>query len=54
MEAEINITPGDQWDSYWVNEKHVYKDTNGNWIASPELTQKEKIAFLKHTKKNNA
>ena len=54
MEAEINITPGEQWDSYWVNEKHVYKDTNGNWIASPELTQKEKIAFLKHTKKNNA
>lgn len=34
----------------FVNNKRVYKDTNGNWVAQTELTQAETEAFQIHIK----
>jgi hypothetical protein len=35
-------------ESYEVNGKEVYKDTNGNWVARQELTPNEVKAFTSH------
>ena len=44
----ITIKPIVELESYDVNGKEVYKDTNGNWVARQELTANESNAFLNH------
>ena len=41
----ITIDPGINADTYWINSKEVYEDTNGNWITREELTKSEVNAF---------
>lgn len=47
----ITIKPVVELESYDINGKEVYKDTNGNWIARQELTANESKAFLEHKRK---
>lgn len=44
----ITIKPIVELESYDVNGKEVYKDTNGRWIARQELTTNEAKAFKEH------
>lgn len=41
----IIIQPIDKGEKYEVNGKVVYLDSNGNWIATQELTANEGKAF---------
>ena len=47
----VTIKPIVEHESYDVNGKEVYKDTNGNWLARQELTANEAKAFSEHKKK---
>ena len=47
----ITIKPIVELESYDVNGKEVYKDTNNNWVARQELTANESKAFLEHKAK---
>lgn len=42
---EVRIIPNEQGESYEVNTKVVYLDSNQNWITSEYLTQIERHAF---------
>ncbi|WP_271783896.1 hypothetical protein [Aquimarina algiphila] len=44
----IQITTIERLESYKVNGKHVYKNSNGQWITSEELTCNELRFFYKH------
>lgn len=44
----ITIKPIVEHESYDVNGKEVYKDTNNHWIARQELTTNEAKAFNEH------
>ena len=46
----IKITPITDHEVYEVNNKEIYKDTNGNWIARQEFTQQERNAFHNYKK----
>ncbi|MGE4345907.1 MAG: hypothetical protein AB7D46_00690 [Flavobacteriaceae bacterium] len=41
----IRIKPIEKGEKYEVNGKLVYLDSNGNWIASQELSTNEGKAF---------
>lgn len=41
----ITIKPIEKGERYEVNGKTVYIDSNGNWIATEELTVNEGKAF---------
>lgn len=47
----IRIKPIVEFESYDVNGKEIYKDTNGNWVAREELTPNEAKAFREHKSK---
>jgi hypothetical protein len=47
----ITIKPIVEHESYSVNGKEVYKDTNGNWLAREELTASELKSFHEHKRK---
>lgn len=36
--------------TYTVNDKTVYQDSNSNWVAQEELTEREFTDFRKHRK----
>ena len=44
----VKIKPAQADNLFFVNGKGVHKDMNGNWIASPELTQNEKREFINY------
>lgn len=46
----VKIIPITDHESYNVNGKEVYKDTNGNWIQRQELTTQETTAFNNYKK----
>lgn len=46
----VRIIPIQDHESYNVNGKEVYKDTNGNWIQRQELTTQETNAFNNYKK----
>lgn len=46
----VKIEPKTDHESYLVNNKEVYKDSNGNWIARQELTTQENNAFSNYRK----
>ena len=46
----VTINPVIDHESYNVNGKEIYKDTNGNWIARQELTTQETMAFGNYRK----
>lgn len=46
----VTIIPITDHESYSVNKKEVYKDSNGNWIARQELTTLESNAFSNYKK----
>ena len=46
----VTIQPKTDHESYLVNNKEVYKDSNGNWIARQELTTQENNAFSNYRK----
>jgi hypothetical protein len=46
----VTIQPKTDHESYLVNNKEVYKDSNGNWIARQELTTLENNAFSNYRK----
>ena len=46
----VRIIPKTDHESYLVNDKEVYKDGNGNWIAREELTILENNAFFNYKK----
>jgi hypothetical protein len=46
----ITIKPIIDHERYEVNNKEVYKDTNGNWINRQEFTMMEKNAFNNYRK----
>jgi len=46
----VKIIPIIDHESYNVNGKEVYKDTNGNWIQRQELTTQEGNAFRNYKK----
>lgn len=33
---------------YSINGKHLYLDTNNNWVATEEITTRESETFRKH------
>lgn len=45
---EVTIKPAHIDNLFFVNGKGVHQDMNGNWIASPELTENEKTAFFNY------
>lgn len=47
----ITIKPIVEHESYDVNGKEVYKDSNNNWVARQELTTNEAKAFNEHKSK---
>jgi hypothetical protein len=46
----VRIEPKTDHESYNVNGKEVYKDSNGNWIQRQELTSQELNAFNNYKK----
>lgn len=42
--AQVKITP-DENETYCVNNKTVFQDMNGNWVATQELTMIEAQFF---------
>ena len=46
----VRIIPIVDHESYNVNNKEVYKDSNGNWIQRQELTSQEANAFANYKK----
>jgi hypothetical protein len=46
----VRITPLVDHESYSINNKEVYKDSNGNWIYRQELTSQEVNAFHNYKK----
>jgi hypothetical protein len=46
----VRIKPIMDHESYNVNDKEVYKDSNGNWIQRRELTSQELNAFNNYRK----
>lgn len=46
----VKIIPIIDHESYNVNGKEIYKDTNSNWIARQELTTQENNAFRNYKK----
>ena len=46
----IRILPIKDNESYTVNGKEIYKDSNGNYIARNELTTMEHNAFRNYKK----
>jgi len=46
----VKIIPIIDHESYNVNGKEIYKDTNGNWIARQEFTTQETMAFNNYKK----
>ena len=46
----VKIIPITDHESYNVNGKEIYNDTNGNWIARQELTTQEANAFNNYKK----
>lgn len=46
----IIIKPIVDHERYEVNNKEIYKDSNGNWVARTELTSQETIAFRNYVK----
>ena len=46
----VRITPIVDHESYTVNNKEVYKDSNGNWITRQQFTQQETNAFANYKK----
>ena len=46
----VTITPIEDHERYSVNNKEVYKDSNGNWIQRQELTSQEANAFTNYKK----
>jgi hypothetical protein len=46
----VTILPVVDHESYNVNGKEVYKDSNGNWIARQELSTQETMAFSNYRK----
>lgn len=46
----VVIVPIKDHESYEVNGKEIYKDSNGNWITRQEFTQQERNAFVNYRK----
>ncbi len=46
----VTIKPIIDHESYEVNGKEIYKDTNGNFVFRQELTTNEKTAFYNYRK----
>lgn len=46
----VKIIPVVDHESYNVNGKEVYKDSNGNWIQRQELSTQETMAFNNYKK----
>ena len=46
----IVIIPITDHELYQVNNKEIYKDSNGNWITRQEFTQQERNAFNNYKK----
>ena len=46
----VKIIPIIDHESYNVNGKEVYKDSNGNWIQRQELSTQETMAFGNYRK----
>lgn len=46
----VKIIPIVDHESYNVNGKEVYKDSNGNWIQRQEFTTQETNAFNNYKK----
>lgn len=46
----VRIEPITDHESYSVNGKEVYKDSNSNWIQRQELTTQELNAFNNYKK----
>lgn len=46
----VKITPIEDHERYSVNNKEVYKDSNGKWIQRQELTSQEMSAFTNYKK----
>ena len=46
----VKIKPLEKGEKYEVNGKEVYLDSNGNWIATQELTLNEVQAFQNYRK----
>jgi hypothetical protein len=46
----VKIIPIVDHESYNVNGKEVYKDSNGNWIQRQEFTTQETMAFNNYKK----
>lgn len=46
----VVIVPIKDHESYEVNGKEIYKDSNDNWITRQEFTQQERNAFVNYRK----
>lgn len=46
----VEIVPIKDHESYEVNGKEIYKDSNDNWITRQEFTQQERNAFVNYRK----
>ena len=46
----VRIGPIVDHESYSVNNKEVYKDSNGNWVQRQEFSSQEANAFSNYKK----